>query len=91
MPDDAFQLTLHALPDAVPPTKRLAMALKCLLRSYRLRCTDARRVCGESAKELLLSAGGELNSAPPSPAAVEAQRIATLCDHLLKLPIRRAS
>jgi hypothetical protein len=34
---------LLALPDDVPPVVRLRKFLKAALRSYRLRCTSARR------------------------------------------------
>jgi hypothetical protein len=32
------RLTLRALPDAVPANHRLKRALKCLLRSFGMRC-----------------------------------------------------
>jgi hypothetical protein len=39
---ERFTLHVTALPDSVPAVIRLRKALKCLLRSFRLRCTAAR-------------------------------------------------
>jgi hypothetical protein len=36
----SITLTLRPLPSDIPATVRIRMALKCLLRTYRLRCTD---------------------------------------------------
>lgn len=35
---ERYRLTLHSLPGPSPPINRLRAALKCLLRSFRLRC-----------------------------------------------------
>lgn len=37
---ERYRLELRALPGGVPAVLRLRQALKCLLRSYRLRCTS---------------------------------------------------
>jgi hypothetical protein len=43
-PDDVYRLTLRVLTDDVPAAVRMRRALKCLLRSFRLRCLDIQRV-----------------------------------------------
>jgi hypothetical protein len=48
-----FKLTLRPEPDRTDPQgiRRLRRALKCLLRSFGLRCTDIEEVGNESSQE----------------------------------------
>jgi hypothetical protein len=39
-----YALVLRALPWSTPPIHRLRSALKCLLRTFGLRCTDLRLI-----------------------------------------------
>ena len=58
MPDrPVYRLTLEALPDDVPATVRLKVALKRLGRCYKLRCVSAEELSasGESPPESILA------------------------------------
>lgn len=55
-----YQLTLRVLPDSSDPKgiRRLRMALKTLLRAYRLRTVYIREVEEETPRGRVLSLGG---------------------------------
>jgi hypothetical protein len=44
---ERFQLELEALSDDVPPAVRLRRALKCLLRTFGLRCRGVAAVVAQ--------------------------------------------
>ena len=50
MARERWQLTLESLPSDVPSANRLRRGLKCLLRSFGLRCLEVRPLAEPDAK-----------------------------------------
>lgn len=50
-PRRRFRIDLEALPSPVPAARRLAQALKHLLRAHNLKCTSAVEICPEQTRE----------------------------------------
>ena len=61
-PDDDWLLQLRPLPDRVPATVRIRVALKRLLRSLRLRCVGMWGIKRESKRDKRSADKTELRS-----------------------------